>query len=87
MTDKFNEGNGCHILICPSGFKESLNSSEVANHLESGIRRVLPSALITKAPMIDGGEGFTEALVKTTGGRMVTCTVMGPIREPVASFF
>lgn len=48
--------------------KESLNSSEVGDHIESGIRRVVASGLITKAPMIDSGKGFTEALVKVTWG-------------------
>lgn len=85
VCDKFEEGNACHILICPSGFKESLNPSDVADYIEDGIRRVTPGALVTKALMVDGGEGFTEGLVRVTGGRVISCTVIGPVQEPVPS--
>lgn len=35
--------------------------------------------------MVDGGEGFTEALIKTTMGEMMHLEVMGPVREPISS--
>jgi glycerate 2-kinase len=50
------------ILIAPSGFKESLEADEVADCIETGILRVLPDATIHKAPLVDGGEGFTKGL-------------------------
>ena len=37
--------------------------------------------------MVDGGEGFTKALVAATGGRLHDVTVTGPVGAPVASFF
>ena len=54
------------ILIAPSGFKESLSAETVAARIEAGVKRALPSARILKAPMADGGEGFTRALVEAT---------------------
>lgn len=78
---------GPRILICPSGFKESLGPNEVADCIEAGVLRAVPDASITKAPMVDGGEGFTEALVATTGGRRHFVEVIGPVREPVASHY
>jgi glycerate kinase len=75
------------ILIAPSGFKESLSAGEVADRIEAGIRKVMPDAKIVKAPMVDGGEGFTEALVRATGGSMVRTRVTGPVGDEVASFF
>jgi glycerate 2-kinase len=75
------------VLIAPSGFKESLGAHEVAEHIAAGVRHVMPDALVIKAPMVDGGEGFTEALVEATGGTLHRLTVTGPVGEPVESFF
>lgn len=75
------------ILIAPSGFKESLSADEVADCIGTGVLRAIPDATILKAPMVDGGEGFTQALVAATGGTLHAVTVTGPVGEPVPSFF
>jgi glycerate kinase len=75
------------ILIAPSGFKESLDADEVAACIEKGILAVLPDAKTKKAPLVDGGEGFTRALVKATGGSLHHVTVTGPIGKPVEAHF
>lgn len=84
---QFAEGNECRILVCPSGFKESLKSHEAADHIETGILRILPNAHIVKAPLVDGGEGFTEGLIAATGGTIITCEVTGPVGALVSSHF
>jgi glycerate 2-kinase len=75
------------VLIAPSGFKESLGAREVADHIATGVLRAMPHARILKAPMVDGGEGFTDALVDATGGRLRRLRVTGPLGDPVDSFF
>lgn len=75
------------ILIAPSGFKESLEADEVADCIEVGILRAAPHATIYKAPLVDGGEGFTKGLVNATGGTLHSLTVTGPTGQPVASHF
>lgn len=75
------------VLVAPSGFKESLGADEVARHVEAGVRRAMPEARVVQAPMVDGGEGFTEALVAATGGTIERLRVTGPVGEPVDSFF
>lgn len=75
------------IVIAPSGFKESLDATEVADGIERGIRRVLPDAVVYKAPLVDGGEGFTRSLVEATGGTLHQVEVTGPVGRPVASHF
>jgi glycerate 2-kinase len=75
------------ILIAPSGFKESLSAREVTDHIATGVLRAMPYAKIIKAPMADGGEGFTEALVDATGGSMHPVQVTGPVGQKVPSFF
>jgi glycerate kinase len=72
------------ILVAPSGFKESLGAEEVADYIEIGIKRVYPDAVVRKAPLVDGGEGFTKALVQATGG-IDFQTPRGKIPAEVAS--
>lgn len=75
------------VLVAPSGFKESLGAPQVAAAIAEGIRAALPEARIITAPMVDGGEGFTEALVEMTGGEMRRLGVTGPVGDPVESHF
>jgi glycerate kinase len=75
------------VLIAPSGFKESLSVKDVTNVIAEGVRRAIPDARILKAPMVDGGEGFTEGLVDATRGRIIPVRVTGPVGEPVQAFF
>ncbi len=75
------------ILIAPSGFKEGLGSDEVADSIEKGILLALPEAKIMKAPLVDGGEGFTKALVTATGGTLHDLTVTGPVGKPVLAHY
>ncbi|MCV3271307.1 glycerate kinase [Roseobacter sinensis] len=75
------------ILVAPSGFKESLSVDDVTRAISKGVRSALPAARVLEAPMVDGGEGFTQALVNATGGRLHEATVTGPVGAPVSSFF
>lgn len=76
-----------HVLICPSGFKESLQPHIAADCIEQGVLRAHPKAIITKAPLVDGGEGTVVALVASTGGDLVRVDVIGPVGQPVTSHF
>ena len=46
-----------------------------------------PDAHVRSLPLVDGGEGFTKALVGVTGGRLHDLTVTGPVGEPVSSHY
>ena len=75
------------ILIAPSGFKESLEADQVADCIEKGILLALPDAQTIKAPLVDGGEGFTKALVAATNGELHHITVTGPTAKPVQASY
>ena len=75
------------ILIAPSGFKESLEADQVADCIAKGILLALPDAKIMKAPLVDGGEGFTKAIVAATGGERHYITVTGPTGKPVEASY
>lgn len=76
-----------NILIAPSGFKESLDASDVAAAIAAGVRAAMPDARTLLAPLVDGGEGFTRALVAATGGQLHERTVTGPVGQPVTACF
>jgi glycerate 2-kinase len=75
------------ILIAPAAFKESLAPTEVADCIATGVLLALPDAKIHKAPLVDGGEGFTKAIVTLTHGTLRTVKVTGPVGQEVDSYF
>ncbi len=86
MTQNPNRA-GFTVLVAPSGFKESLSADDVARHIAEGVHRVMPWARVIQAPLVDGGEGFTAALVGATGGTLHELTVTGPVGDPVVAHF
>lgn len=75
------------ILVVPSGFKESLGAKEGADVMKEGILKVMPLATVETLPMVDGGEGFTEAIINITGGKMYNVQVTGPVGDEIQSYF
>lgn len=74
------------VLLAPSGFKESLGVAEVIEAMAGGVSAALPGAGVLRAPMVDGGEGFTETLVQLTRGALEPVVVTGPVGRPVEAF-
>ncbi|KAL4862266.1 hypothetical protein BDV12DRAFT_207331 [Aspergillus spectabilis] len=75
------------VLVCPSGFKGSVNPNTAADCIEAGILRAVPTATVRKVPLADGGEGFAHALVAATGGTIRRLRVIGPVGAPIHSFY
>ncbi len=75
------------IVLAPDSFKGSMTALEVANSMEKGILSVLPTALVEKVPMADGGEGTVDALLAGAGGEKYFLKVTGPLGEPVEAFY
>lgn len=75
------------LLVCPSGFKGSIEPHVAADCIEKGIRRVDPDATIRKVPLADGGEGFARALTMAKNGEMRYMTVTGPVGTPIPSYY
>lgn len=82
-----NRSHAPRILVCPSGFKESLDPNTAADCIVTGIHRIMPHASVVKAPLVDGGEGFTKALVASTGGIIHHVQVVGPVGDEIQSHF
>ena len=75
------------IVIASDSFKGSLTSAQVAESVEWGIRAVFPGCEVRRMYIADGGEGTVEALVDSTGGKRVHCTVSGPLGQPVEAVY
>jgi len=61
------------ILVAPDKFKGSLDAREVAENIATGLRDVLPGAVIEIMPVADGGEGTAAAICQACSGENVTC--------------
>ena len=73
------------IVIAPDSYKGSIYASDAARAMEDGVRRALPDAETVLVPVADGGDGTLETLVETSGGRIITSEVTGPLGEPVSA--
>jgi glycerate 2-kinase len=75
------------FLVAPDKFKGSLSAQQVSENIALGIRDVIQNAEIEIAPMADGGEGTAEVICKTRGGKWVTCSVHGPLGDPIEASY
>lgn len=71
------------VLVAPSGYKECLEADRVAEAIAKGVLRALPDARVTRLPLVDGGEGFAQAMAAATGGETRSLRVTGPVGQPV----
>lgn len=71
------------ILIAPQAFKGSASAPQVASAIGTGLRRIWPDAVLTIAPIADGGEGTLDVLIQSTGGTLHEEVVTGPLGTPV----
>ncbi|MCM3330040.1 glycerate kinase [Bacillus cereus] len=75
------------VVIASDSYKESLKAIEVCEAIERGFRAIFPNAEYVKIPIGDGGEGTVESLVDATGGRIISISVTGPLREGIQAFY
>lgn len=71
------------VVIAPQGFKGGLTALEAARAIERGVLRAAPDAQCVLAPVADGGDGTLQALVDSSGGRIVSVRVSDPMGRPV----
>ena len=78
-----SSGPAMRVLVCPTAFKESLSTTEVADAIAVGVRRASPSAKIRTLPQSDGGSGLVEALAEAQGGREARIHTTDPLGREV----
>ena len=75
------------ILLAPDSFKDCLTAREVAEAISEGMKRVVPHAHFSFAPMADGGEGTVESVIDATGGSLFRIQVKDPLMREIDSFY
>jgi len=78
-----NRRSPLRVLLAPCGFKENLLVGELIECMALGVAAAAPNAEILRAPMVDGGEGFTRTLVELTGGTLDSVRVTGPVGRKI----
>ncbi|MCX5777267.1 MAG: glycerate kinase [Candidatus Firestonebacteria bacterium] len=73
------------ILIAPNSFKGSLTAFEAAEAIEKGVKRVFKKVETIKVPLADGGDGTMEVMIRSTGGKIKTIKVTGPLNTLVTA--
>jgi glycerate kinase len=74
------------ILVAPDKFKGTLTAAEVAAHLATGLRSVLPHAQVDVVPVADGGDG-TLAAAEAAGFERVQVRATGPTGLPCSAAY
>lgn len=72
------------VLVASDKFKGTLTSTDVAEAVGVGMRRVCPDATVVGVPVADGGDGTLAAAV-ASGYTLVPMVASGPTGEPVQS--
>ncbi len=71
------------ILLCPDSFKDCMSAREVCDNMTEALLHILPNAQINKLPLADGGEGFVEAVLAATDGKLISLEVSNPIGNKI----
>lgn len=71
------------VLVAIDSFKGSLTSLQAGSAVQEGIWEWNPQIGVEVFPVADGGEGTVAALYSSIGGRLMECTVTGPLGTPV----
>jgi glycerate 2-kinase len=67
------------IVIAMDSFKGTLSATDVCDIIASVIKEHFPSAEIVLKPIADGGEGTTDAMLKSIPGKWIKKNVTGPL--------
>ncbi len=75
------------IIIAPQSFKGSMQAHEAAEAMEKGVKACDSSIETVLLPIADGGAGTVRALVKATGGKLVSTNAHGPLGDKITAFW
>ena len=73
------------VLIAPDKFKGSLSAIEIAEAIRDAWLEVIPGSQIVLAPIADGGEGFSSALIHPLRGRWIERTSVDCLGQQIPS--
>ncbi|GKX27888.1 glycerate kinase [Vallitalea longa] len=75
------------IVIASDSFKGTIDSIDVCNIVEKGIKNIRPEIDTVTIPIADGGEGTVDAFLNAIGGKKITKSVTGPLFDKVEASY
>ncbi|MDR3191072.1 MAG: glycerate kinase [Lactobacillaceae bacterium] len=75
------------FVIAPDSFKGGMTAKQAAIAIETGLKRVFPTAEYVQVPMADGGEGTVQSLVDATNGEFQSAQVLNPLGDTVTATY
>jgi len=75
------------IVIISNAYKGSRSSMEVAEDIETGIKRVNSDADCVKLSVADGGDGTLQTLIKAVGGKQLFIKAKNPVGKIINAFY
>ena len=69
------------IVVAMDSFKAGLSAAEACGIVADAVGEYMPTAVVVKKPMADGGEGTAQVMMDASGGRWVPRTVTGPFED------
>ena len=75
------------FLVACDKFKGSLTAPQACAAVARGITRALPYASVDLCPIADGGEGFVDAILSTSGGTRVHCPAEDALGRPITASY
>lgn len=69
---------GMTVLVASSGFEKGLGPRQAAAAIAEGVRAESPSSRVLHVPVIDGGEGFAEEIVRISAGTIEHLYIVDP---------
>jgi glycerate kinase len=75
------------IVVAADSFKGCMTSEEAGTIIGDAFREHLPRAEIVVIPVADGGEGTTDAVLRSVGGELRSVRVTGPLGRPVVASY
>lgn len=75
------------FLFASDSFKGTLSSRRTAELLTQAAEEIFPGCECTYVEAADGGEGTTDAVLSTGGGKKSALTVHGPLGEMTESYY
>lgn len=75
------------LIFASDSFKGTLSSEKTIELLTKAAREVFGECECTGVAVADGGEGTTDAVVRASGGKMISVSVHGPLMEECTACF
>ena len=76
-----------NVTVAIDSFKGSLTTFEAGEAIAEGIKCFEPGSVVHVCPIADGGEGTVDAIVRASGGKLVTATVSDPLGRRIEAAY